>query len=400
MISVIVPIYNVEKYLPQCLESIIGQTYTELEIILVDDGSTDSCGNICDTYALRDCRIKVIHKKNGGLVSARKAGVDAASGEYVGYVDGDDWIEPDMFEWLFQTIRTENVDIAMCGRFEDTGKIRRKVYQGIPAGRYDKRKLTERVYPNMIVNGAFFEWGIFPGVWDKLFRRELLERFQMAVDERLTMGEDAACTYPCMLNADSVCILHECLYHYRQISSSMVRQRMSPGQERYQFSLLYQTVLDALVRFRGIYDLTGQWKEYLLFLMTPRADTLLEGNSELDYLFPFPGVKRGSRIILYGMGTYGQRLYKFVKETEICALVTAVDRSYAELEKQGISVEAPECIGKYDFDAIVIACSFASTRNAIYRELALSYGENKVHVMDEKLIKSKGILDAFGLNRS
>lgn len=98
MISVIVPIYNIQEYLPQCIDSIINQTYTELEIILVDDGSTDSGGSICDEYALNDSRVKVIHKKNGGLVSARKAGIRAAHGEYITFVDGDDWIERDTYQ--------------------------------------------------------------------------------------------------------------------------------------------------------------------------------------------------------------------------------------------------------------------------------------------------------------
>ncbi|MDE6992490.1 MAG: glycosyltransferase, partial [Lachnospiraceae bacterium] len=96
LISVIVPVYNVEKYLDRCVESLLGQTYRRLEIILVDDGSTDGCGAMCDGYAQRDSRVRVIHKRNGGLSDARNAGLAAASGSYIGYVDSDDWIEPDM----------------------------------------------------------------------------------------------------------------------------------------------------------------------------------------------------------------------------------------------------------------------------------------------------------------
>ena len=101
MISVIVPIYNVEAYLPQCIESILHQTYTDLEIILIDDGSKDGCAGICEEYRQRDSRIVVIHKENGGLVSARKAGLKAAAGAYIAYVDGDDWIEPNMYECMY-----------------------------------------------------------------------------------------------------------------------------------------------------------------------------------------------------------------------------------------------------------------------------------------------------------
>lgn len=102
MISVIVPIYNVAVYLEQCMESILRQTYTELEIILVDDGSTDGCYQICEEYKKKDSRVVVLHKENGGLVSARKAGIQAATGNYIAWVDGDDWIEPDMYERMYR----------------------------------------------------------------------------------------------------------------------------------------------------------------------------------------------------------------------------------------------------------------------------------------------------------
>lgn len=102
MISIIVPVYNVEKYLERCIESIVNQTYKDIEIILVDDGSPDNCSVICDRYAEKDNRIKVIHKQNGGLINARKSGLEIAQGDYIGFVDSDDWIEPEMYEYFAQ----------------------------------------------------------------------------------------------------------------------------------------------------------------------------------------------------------------------------------------------------------------------------------------------------------
>jgi len=107
LISVIIPVYEVEAFLHKCIDSVIGQTYRELEIILVDDGSPDNCGDVCDEYAAVDSRIKVIHKQNGGLSDARNAGLDAASGEFIGFVDSDDHIEPDMFECLYQVLKVK-----------------------------------------------------------------------------------------------------------------------------------------------------------------------------------------------------------------------------------------------------------------------------------------------------
>lgn len=319
MISVIVPIYNVKDYLIPCIESIINQTFTDLEIILVDDGSTDGCSEICDKYQEMDSRIMVIHKENEGLVSARKAGLKAAHGSYIAYVDGDDWIEPIMYEHMYQELCRQDADIVMCGRYEDTGKISREVFHGIPEGRYGKEELINYVYPQMIVGDDFFEWMIFPGLWDKLFRRKCVEMFQYMVDNRITMGEDAACTYPCLLNADSIYIIHQCLYHYRQTTSSMVKKVQSNEIEQERFQILYQSVNKCFEQYAGIFDVREQWKKYVLFLMLPRADTLYKDFENLEYLFPFYQVKKGSSIILYGAGTYGQRLYQYFKKSRFCS---------------------------------------------------------------------------------
>lgn len=125
-ISVIVPIYNVEKYLNRCVDSILAQTYENLEIILVDDGSPDNCPQICDGYAKRDSRIRVIHKKNGGLSSARNAGLDVATGDYIGFVDSDDYISPDMYSLLYDRIKKEDSYIANCMyvRAFDSGEMK------------------------------------------------------------------------------------------------------------------------------------------------------------------------------------------------------------------------------------------------------------------------------------
>ena len=128
MISVIVPIFGVENYLKRCVDSIIAQTYKELEIILVDDGSPDNCPKICDEYAISDSRVKVVHKQNGGLMSARQAGLRVANGEYVTFVDGDDWIEPDMYQKIHDSVKKQNniIPILFIASFFTITAIGRK----------------------------------------------------------------------------------------------------------------------------------------------------------------------------------------------------------------------------------------------------------------------------------
>lgn len=397
LISVIVPFFNVAQYLSQCIESICAQTYRNLEILLIDDGSTDGCFEICEDYKMRDSRIKVLHKRNEGLVKARKDGIQMSTASLVTYVDGDDWIECDYIEKLYNDFVKYQADIVLCGRYEDTGTTSKERLHGIQEGYYDKDALHKYVYPKVIVNGGFFEWGIVPSMWGKLFRKEILEPFQMAVDDRLTMGEDAACFYPCVLNVNSIYVLSECLYHYRQTMDSMSRQWEDPYVERTRFHVLYETVNNSLYQYKGIYDLRNQWREHMLFIMVPRADALYKDFDKLDYLFPFSKVKKGSRIVIYGMGIYGQRLYRYLKRTGFCNLVAAFDRNYDQLQKQGIEVLHPNEISRFDYDEIVITCSYASTRKSIYADLIRKYPKENVHVMDEKLVKKNETLEAFGL---
>ena len=397
MISVIVPIYNVKDYLIPCIESIINQTFTDLEIILVDDGSTDGCSEICDKYQEMDSRIMVIHKENEGLVSARKAGLKAAHGSYIAYVDGDDWIEPIMYEHMYQELCRQDADIVMCGRYEDTGKISREVFHGIPEGRYGKEELINYVYPQMIVGDDFFEWMIFPGLWDKLFRRKCVEMFQYMVDNRITMGEDAACTYPCLLNADSIYIIHQCLYHYRQTTSSMVKKVQSNEIEQERFQILYQSVNKCFEQYAGIFDVREQWKKYVLFLMLPRADTLYKDFENLEYLFPFYQVKKGSSIILYGAGTYGQRLYQYFKKSRFCSVSSWVDRNYIQLSEMGLEVVNPLVIPQKKCNVIVIANTYKKSRTLLYQELCEKYPEKRIYTIDEKCIFTQETMRAFGL---
>lgn len=221
-LSIIVPIYNVEPYVRKCIESILKQEFVDFELILVDDGSTDNCSVICDEYAEHDARITVIHKENGGLVSARKAGLRIASGQYIGYVDSDDWIEVDMYQSLCNAARKFDVDIVICDIVENYPDLEVKRTQSVVPGLYGKKRMLQDVYPVMLFSGEYYKFGLFPSVSNKLFKRVLLEKYQFKVDDKIRLGEDVACTYPSLLEANSICILEDkYLYHYRQNSSSM-----------------------------------------------------------------------------------------------------------------------------------------------------------------------------------
>lgn len=218
--SVVVPIYNIEKYLEKCIESIINQSFKDIEIILVNDGSKDRCYEICDDYVLKDRRVKVIHKENGGLVSARKAGAKIATGKYIACVDGDDWIELDYFEKFYKVIEGCNPDIVCLGTilvYEN-----KKIFKPLPGeGYYDRNRLSKEIFPILIENeyGESFNTNLC----GKVIKKEIYLLNQEKINDKITIGEDAACLKPCIYEANSIFILRDCLYNYRQNQSSMTK---------------------------------------------------------------------------------------------------------------------------------------------------------------------------------
>ena len=223
-ISIIVPIYRIEPYLEQCIQSIRNQTYKNIEIILVDDGSDDCCPQICDYHAQADKRVKVIHKKNGGLDSARKAGMLVASGKYVGYVDGDDWIEPIMYEKLLKYIQMYDVDVVESGVIDSWTNIERKRPPYLPEGCYKDKDFIENVESKILYAGVFFEHGISPYLWCKLFLKEKIMKYQMMqgiTNERFNV---TMLSLPCIAESRRVYISHDCYYHYRVRNDSLKRE--------------------------------------------------------------------------------------------------------------------------------------------------------------------------------
>lgn len=213
MISVIVPIYNVEEYLDKCIQSIRKQTYKNLEIILVDDGSTDQCSLLCDNYAKEDDRIKVIHKKNGGLSDARNAGLQIAAGEYVGFVDSDDYIHPRMYELLYEACINNEVEVAMC-RFQifEENAVELQ-YDECKAKCFTREEILS-AYINENTNEL-----ITPSVWSKLFKRECIKELSFPVGK---LCEDIVYTTKAFYNSDKVAYLDAELYYYRQRAGSIM----------------------------------------------------------------------------------------------------------------------------------------------------------------------------------
>lgn len=216
-ISIVVPVYNVEALLPRCIESILAQTKKNIEILLVDDGATDGSGAVCDDYAVKDKRIRVIHKPNGGLTSAWKAGAAAAAGAYLGFVDSDDWIDEDMYERMWESAVKYDSDIVVCGLvfdYEASSMENRREISGFREEYYDRQAL-EKLYPTLINDGHFFGRMLQPARVTKLYRRTLVEKNMLLCMEEVTVGEDMQLTLPALLDAKSMSVVKDFYpYHY------------------------------------------------------------------------------------------------------------------------------------------------------------------------------------------
>lgn len=246
LLSVIVPVYNVESYLSQCLDSLLAQDISDYEVILVDDGSTDNSGAICDRCAAENPAFQCIHKPNGGLPSARKAGYQISRGQYVTFVDSDDWIAPDMYKKMCAIMADTHADIIICNHTSVTPKGEIVCRAAFPAGLYDKTRLEQEIYPYMIYSGSFFKYGISPNLWNKAFRRELLGPHLFHVPNDIVVGEDTLASYSCMLEAESIYFLSESLYFYRSNADSLSRRAIPTGRlaENHKMFDILQAVID------------------------------------------------------------------------------------------------------------------------------------------------------------
>ena len=205
LISIIIPVYNGEKYLRPCIDSILHQTYQHWELLLIDDGSPDSSGAICDEYA-SDPRISVVHKENGGQASARNQGVAMAKGEYISFVDCDDWLETDMYERMVQTMHSQQAEIIICGYIEEYKSRQKKVHADGEMKVYEASEALKLVLRGKI--GSY--------LWSMLFRREVVQELM----PDLNPYEDHATIFKWISHARRVVVLHQAFYHYRQLGSS------------------------------------------------------------------------------------------------------------------------------------------------------------------------------------
>ena len=380
-ISVIVIVYNVEDYLEECIDSIINQKYKNLEIILVDDGSTDKSGKICDSYAKKDSRVKVVHKKNGGLVSARQAGVEVATGKYVTFVDGDDWIDEEMYEELIDYAEGYKADVVASGinrNFEDRVKTECNL---IPNGYYTKQMMEEDVYPFMMFDMKKMNHYVDPSLCNKLFSLKAIKPIILDVEKEIFyLGEDAATTYPFLLKAKNMYVTDRAFYHHRIINvtkkvseykDDKVFERLNIWyhyvktvfeKSKYKKIMLPQLDLYYAIKLNQL-SIRGTGVDFLQ-LFSRYWSKPVSSNLNVRYVLPEFEELEGKKIVLYGAGAVGKEYDRQLRHSTY-NMVGWIDKNYEYLQKTGWPVKSVDELSDIEFDIILVA----TTKRDLYVEI-------------------------------
>ena len=339
-LSVIVPVYNVKEYLRRGIDSILAQDYEDLEVICVDDGATDGSGAVLDEYALKDSRIKVFHKENGGVVSARKAAMRMATGNYTAFVDPDDWIEQGMYKDMMAKMMENPVDLVASGVVRDYGSHVLRNPE-TTTGLYVGDKLAHEIKERLVDRDEPFHFCITPPYWNKIFRTELLKDLLLAIPDEVMMDTDTVCIYPYIMRSNGIYVMPKCYYHYCQRTDSCLNNTEMPDDVR------FQKVKTTWKYGRTLLppDLANYFEKYLLMTVCPKY-AMRYGDGGL---YPFGQIKARSRVVIYSSGSFGRKAKRFIEGNTDLQVVAWVDKS-----GDGVEILKPEQLPSVECDAILV----------------------------------------------
>lgn len=366
-ISVIVPIYNAEEYLRQCVDSIRNQSLKDIEIILVDDGSTDKSGKICDEYGILDERIRVVHQKNQGLVGARKSGLLCAKGSYVIFVDADDFVDEIAYELAIPDMKKQ-IDIISFGIIRYYADYyKRYDLHRFTEGIYYSNEIRKNIYPFMIWDKQSDNFGLDPSLCTKVIKKELLEAAYSRMGHySFYYGEDSATIYPIMKNVQSISIHNKAFYNHRQRNRDVQPEYVN---NEHFFDGVFQLYTFLKTEFIEDSQLLEQIEDFYIHSVLMKHKK--EESRLITYLFPFDKVDKGAHIVIYGAGNVGKDYMKQLARLDYCKVELWVDNNFEKIADERIS--NPEKLHEIKYEKIVIAIENDSVRQNI-KENLLGFG--------------------------
>ena len=365
LVSIIIPVYNLKTYLKKCIDSARNQSYKNVEIILVDDGSIDGSESICDYYAGIDSRIRVVHKENGGLVSARKAGLSISEGKYIVPLDADDWIEADMLMSMIAVMEEKKVEFAQCGLlWEYSDGTCSDANDLLMEGEYDLTQKGSKLYKNLFTEETDLAVnGMRLNICSCIFKRELMLKAQGLIDDNLANGEDDACFFAAMLQTEKFYKFEHAYYH------SMVRGgSMSRSQQMFDMKQVFtieNIVRPVLKRHKFAEALEPMFNRYLFNLFNTYSKWFWKHGYERLYLFDSAKLPPNSRIVIYGAGAVGQSYYLGLSDKYSVAAWIDKKKNFVH----GKKIDRIEVLKNISYDHVVIAVKEKKTAEEIHQEL-------------------------------
>lgn len=378
IVSIIVPVYNVQEYIKDCINSIICQTYKELEIILVDDGSSDNSLQICKDMAQKDNRIVVLSQLNSGVVNARKNGVNRATGKYIMFVDSDDYVNSDYVESMMKI--SNEFELVTSGIFVGN----RKVFDCINSGEYDVDRLSP-VIKNMIYAQDNISRGILSCVCAKRFETELTKKIFKNLDEDIYYGEDGEFVYKYIINCKKICVTNNCNYNYRMNNLSVTHKKHDDF--LINVNRLYISLKKEFEKSTYSADIIPQLEKWIFEHIRTAPENMGFGPENVPIKFVLKCDENfvDKKIVVYGAGKVGKDYIRQIKKEKMCKEFIWVDKNYASKEMyMEEHVCSPEKILAYEFDYILIAINNDVIIKEIKSELQKKFG-----VSSEKIISCK-----------
>lgn len=345
-VTVVIPIYNGEKYLDACLESIYRQTLHDIEVILVDDGSKDRTSEICKQYVLKDERFKYIYHDNRGVVYSRGVGIDNAKSEYIAFIDSDDVVEYWYLEKILKEI--DGYDVVATSFVKHIGKKTQYINEKTKYQDCKTKGQMLFLYEHLLEDD--FRGGIQPYMWNKLFRTELVRKIYPYIDDRIYFCEDGLFVYLYYVNCNSSKIVDLNGYHY------FIREKSAVSKKDENFllnlDLLYKSY-KKLFKDTGITNIDDQINRYISKLIKIQTDIQLV--YEDNYYYPWFARLEGKSIALYGAGNVGKSYYKAIMQDDTCNLKIWVDKKSNEIKNDNVKIYPIEKLITTEYDYIVLA---------------------------------------------
>lgn len=376
-LTVIVPLYNQEKYIEQCVKSIMYQTYKDIDILIIDDGSTDESYNICNRLAGNDNRIRIVKQENKGLSGARRTGIDYAETDYVTFVDADDFILQDAYIFAENSMQ-KNIDMIFfeISRYSDQNNINRERHI-LDDGYYDRQRIEQQVYPRLIWNFSRNTPGIECSLCVRIVKRELLKQiYELLDNDGLYYGEDIAVTYPLYTKIVDMQVIGQSFYMHRQRNGTVASylKKDSFLDDAYR---LYKYLLKYFNMYVGKAELIKQIEYFYMYSVNLRKMKYQDYHFERQFLFPFDKIEKGKSIILYGAGMVGKSYYTQMTQLNYCKDILWVDKNAAMIEDD--RVQEITCIHNTVYDVILIAIENKKICRQVADELAgLGIERNKI----------------------